>query len=136
MEPIFHGKAKFGCFLMDEWEQRKRQAYLEGLEGKDLEEILRKPSESKTNPQLAYFHGVICQLASETSGYTRKEVKGLLKGYYLTEYITAPDGKEIPWVPSLEDMKKDKMSKFIDDCIILCAKHWHCVIPPPEDVNY
>lgn len=134
LQPKFRGKIKDGQFVPDWIEQRN--AYLEGLEGKEVEEIIGEPEEPKTNPQLRYFHGVICELASEASGYTKEEVKGLLKGYFLTEYIKSPDGKEIPWVPSLADMKKPKMSKFIDDCIILCAKHWQLVVPSPEEVNY
>lgn len=136
MEPIFHGFAQGGRFYVNVEQAEQKKAYLQGLEGKELEEIIRKPVVSKTLQQLRYFHGVVCRLASEASGYTRDEVKGLLKGYFLTQHITAPDGKEVAWVPSLEGMKKDEMGKFIDDCIILCAKHWQCVIPPPDQVNF
>lgn len=133
MTPKFKGKIEKGVFVPDWPEQR--QAYIEGLEGKIVEEILQKYSEPKTYPQLKYFHGVVCKLASEASGYTVEEVKGLLKGEFLTRYVKSPTGKEVAWVPSLEGLKKFEMMKFIDDCIILCAKHWHIVIPPPNTVE-
>lgn len=136
MEPKFLGIAKYGKFVVDNCQAAQRTAYLRGLEGKQLEEIIQKPIKSKTLQQLRYFHGVICVLASETSGYTKTEVKGLLKGEFLTQYIESPTGKKVPWVPSLADLKKDEMSNFIDDCVILCARHWSCIIPPPEMVNY
>jgi hypothetical protein len=134
IQPKFKGLIKNGVFLPDWPEQR--DAYLQGLEGQEVEEVIGKPQEPKTNPQLRYFHGVICELASEASGYTKEEVKGLLKGQFLTKRIKSPTGDEIAWVPSLADMKKGDMAKFIDDCVMLCAKHWHCVIPPPDTISY
>lgn len=134
IQPKFRGKVVKGEFVPDWPEQR--QAYLSGLEGKEVEEIIGKPEEAKTNPQLRYFHGVICELASEVSGYTKEEVKGLLKGQFLTKHIKSPTGQTIHWVPSLADMKKEDMRKFIGDCIMLCAKHWHCVIPSEDEVNF
>lgn len=134
IQPKFWGTAKNGKFVPDYPEQRK--AYLRGLEGQNIQEVIGKRQESKTTPQLHYFHGVICELASEASGYTKDEVKGLLKGQFLTRYITSPTGDEIAWVPSLADMKKEDMAIFIDFCIMLCAQHWQCVIPPPDTINY
>lgn len=136
MQPKFTGKVENGKIVIDEWLIPQRQAYLEGLEGKKIEEIIQKPVDSKSLQQLRYFHGIICEIASEASGYTKKEVKGLLKGEFLTEYITSPTGKEVAWVPSLADMTLGEMAKFIDDCVILIAKHWHAVVPSPEQVNY
>lgn len=134
MEPKFTGTAKNGCFIADRADLR--MAYLNGLNGKVVEEIIRIPKDIKSLQQLRYFHGVVCQIASEVSGYTKEEIKGLLKGYFLTQYIAAPDDREIAWVPSLADLKKSEMSDFIDNCITLIATHWHAVVPSPEEVNY
>ena len=111
-------------------------AYLQGLLNKSVEVIIRIPKDNKSLQQLRYFHGVVCRIASEASGYTMPEIKGLLKGYFLNEYIKAPDGREIAWVPSLADLKKSEMSDFIDNCITLIATHWHAVVPSPEEINY
>lgn len=141
MQPKFHGKIKNGVFVVDGFQEAQRQAYLEGLEGKEVEEIVQKPSKSKTLQQLRYVHGVVFKLASEASGYTPEEVKGLLKGQFLTKYVKLSDKgpkffKEVPIVRSLADLKTDEMAGFIDECIILIAKHWHCVIPSPEEVSF
>ncbi len=133
LQPQFKGTVIKGRFIPSWPEQR--DAYLHGLEGQVVTEIIGKYQGPKTNPQLAYFHGVICVLASEASGYTREEVKGLLKGKFLTKYIKSPTGEEVAWVPSLTDLRKDVMSQFIDECIILCARHWSLVIPAPEEVK-
>lgn len=136
LKPIFHGRIESNHFRVDDYQADQRRAYLQGLEGMKVVEIIQKPEESKTHSQLAYFHGVVCKVASEASGYTIEEVKGLLKGEFLTRYVGSPTGKEVAWVPSLADLKKPEMSKFIDDCIILIAKHWHAVVPPPDGVSY
>ncbi len=132
IKPKFYGVVKRGKFVPERPEQR--DAYLAGLEGRVVEEVIARKQDSKTLNQLAYFHGVICFLASEASGYTAKEVKGLLKEQFLRRYVETAKG-EVGYTPSLADLKKEEMSKFIDDCIILCAGHWHCVIPPPETVS-
>jgi len=137
LKPKFHAKIlKGGILSIDDYQSEQWIAYLEGLEGQEVEVIVQKRQESKTLPQLAYFHAVVCPIASEASGYTLAEVKGLLKGEFLTKYVSSPTGKEVAWVPSLADLKKDEMSKFIDDCIILVARHWSAVVPPPDGVSY
>ena len=133
MTPKFYGKAKGGVFVPYMVEQRR--AYLIGLEGKELCEEIGMPKDNKTLQQLRYIHGIVFKYASEASGYTKIEVKGLLKNMFLKRYVTSKKtGKEISYVPSLEDVTKDEMREFIDDCIILCAKEWHCVIPSPEQM--
>lgn len=137
LKPKFHGKIlKSGIVSIDDYQQGQYKAYLQGLAGQEIELVIQKRQESKTLPQLAYFHAVVCSIASEASGYTIAEVKGLLKGEFLTKYVSSPTGKEIAWVPSLADLKKPEMSKFIDDCIILIAKHFHAVVPPPNGISY
>lgn len=142
MEPKFRGKIENGAFVVDGFQKDQRRAYFQGLEGKEVEEIVQKPSKSKTLQQLRYLHGVVFALSSEASGYTRQEVKGLLKGQFLTTYVQHSaklhgiQEKEHPFVRSLADLKTDEMAKFIDDCIILCAEHWHCVIPAPDEVSF
>ena len=132
--PKFHGKAINGELVPHNPEQRR--AYLLGLDGKDIDEEIGPPRDSKTLQQLRYVHGVVFRLASEASGYTKIEVKGLLKEIYLKRHVVSKkSGKEISYTPSLEDLKKDEMSEFIEECKLLCAKEWHCVIPDPPDVG-
>ena len=112
-------------------------AYVQGLVEKgDLELSVQPWRKEKSLQQLRYVHGVIFALCSEASGYTRQEVKGLLKGEFLTEYITTKDGKKIAYVKSLADLTMRETSEFIDSCIILAAKHWNVVIPSAEQVSF
>ena len=135
MKPIFHGIVDKGEFMCCIQQEMQRKAYLQGLEGKAVDEIIQKPDQSKTMAQLAYVHGVCFRLASEASGYTQVEVKGLLKDYFLRRHIKSPSGKDVSYTPSLADLKKPEMSNFIENVVIFCAKNWSCIIPPPEDVK-
>jgi len=134
MEPKFIGTIKNGHFIPERLPVFK--AYIQGFEGRQVECVLRKPQNPKTLQQLRYFHGVVCKVIANNTGYTQDEVKGLLKGHFLTEYVKGPTGKEVPIVPSLTDLKKIQMTEFIDQCITLAATHWHIVIPAPNEVNY
>ena len=133
--PRFHCRAEGRKLVFDRPEVFG--AYVQGLVEKgDLELSVQPWRKEKSLQQLRYIHGVVFALCSETSGYTRKEVKGLLKGEFLTEWITSKTtGKEIPIVLSLADLTMPKMKIFIDDCIIFAAKHWSCVIPDVEEVK-
>ncbi len=135
MIPKFRAKIVEGQPMIAVQQQCQYEAYLTGLEGKDVDLIVQRQQRSKSLNQLAYLHGVVFRLASEESGYTPNEVKGLLKGEFLTEYVVSKTtGKEIPIVKSLADLKVGEMAKFIDDCIIIVAKNWHVVVPPPDTV--
>ena len=132
--PRFHCRAEGRKLVFDRKEVFG--AYVQGLMEKgDLELSVQPWRKEKSLQQLRYVHGVIFALCSEASGYTRQEVKGLLKGEFLTEYIKAPDGKEIAYVKSLADLTMTEMKEFIDNCIILAAKHWSVVIPDAEEVK-
>lgn len=131
--PRFHFRIdKDGWPIYDRPEVVK--AYLQGIAHKgDLEATFQPWRKEKSLQQLRYIHGVVFALCAEASGYTREEVKGLLKSKFLTDYVTAPDGKKLPYVKSLADLTMTEMRQFIDDCIILAAKHWSVVIPSPEE---
>ena len=132
--PRFHCRAEGRKLVFDRPEVFG--AYVQGLVEKgDLELSVQPWRKEKSLQQLRYVHGVIFALCSEASGYTRQEVKGLLKGEFLTEYIKAPDGKEIAYVKSLADLTMKQMTTFIEDVIILAASHWSCVIPDAEEVK-
>jgi len=112
-------------------------AYIQGIAEKGVLECTIQPwRKEKSLQQLRYVHGIVFVLCSQASGYTVKEVKGLLKKEYLTEYVVSKKtGQEIPIVRSLEDLKMSEMSQFIDDCIIHAATEWSCVIPDAEEVK-
>ena len=113
-------------------------AYVQGLAEKGVLECIIQPwRKEKSLQQLRYIHGVVFVLCSQASGYTVNEVKGLLKGEFLTEYVVSKTtGKEMPIVKSLADLTMGEMKQFIEDVIILAAKQWKCVIPSSDEATY
>ena len=113
-------------------------AYIQGIAEKgNLECTIQPWRKEKSLQQLRYVHGVVFVLCSQASGYTVKEVKGLLKGEFLTEYVVSKTtGKEIPIVKSLADLTMAEMSEFIESVIIFVAKNWSCVIPSSDEATY
>ena len=112
-------------------------AYIQGLKEGDLECTIQPWRKEKSLQQLRYVHGIVFVLCSQSSGYTVNEVKGLLKGEYLTEYVASKTtGKEMPIVKSLADLTMAEMKEFIDKVIIHAAKWWKCVIPSSDEATY
>ncbi len=112
------------------------EGWLRSQEGKPQELVVKPQRDDKTMSQLAYFHGVICKLLSDYTGYTLNETKGLCKGHFLTTVVRSRlDDKEIAIVPSLADLSKHDMSEFIDNCVMLAAK-LGVVIPPPSEIDF
>jgi hypothetical protein len=112
-------------------------AYIQGIAEKgDIEATFQPWRKEKSLQQLRYVHGIVFVLCSQASGYTAMEIKGLLKSKFLTEYvISKKTGKEIPIVKSLADLTMTEMKQFIDDCKMLAAEQWSCVIPDSDDVK-
>jgi len=112
-------------------------AYIQGLKEGDLECTIQPWRKEKSLQQLRYIHGIVFVLCSQASGYTVNEVKGLLKGEFLTEYVVSKTtGKEVPIVKSLADLTMKEMSEFIEQIIILVAKQWSCIIPSSDEATY
>ena len=132
--PRFHCRAEGRRLVFDRPEVFG--AYVEGLAEKgDLELTVQPWRKEKSLQQLRYVHGIVFALCSESSGYTRQEVKGLLKGQFLTDYAETPDGRKVAYVKSLADLTMKEMNLFIDDVKIFAASHWSCVIPDSEEVK-
>lgn len=71
---------------------------------------------SKTNPQLALFHGPVLQAWSEYTGYTLDETKHELKLAFLKPQLEVArlTGEEIKTLPSLASLNVEEMTTFLD----------------------
>lgn len=75
---------------------------------------------SKTNPQLATFHGPVLEGWSDYCGYFPDEMKRELKLAYLVPQlvISRLTGEEMKTLPSLRDLTSEEMSVFLDRCLM------------------
>ena len=112
-------------------------ACLKQFEGQAVDFTIGRHKKEKTQNQLAYFHAVICRIISEHTGYTIDEAKMVLKQELLapTRFYKDLKGNSHPVYPSLADMDRAAVSRFIDDSIRIAAEHWNLEIPGPERVD-
>lgn len=135
--PKFLGKITSGVFLPEEgWRRKQYLNYLQGMEGRNVEVVIRKPTEPKSQSQLGFYFGVICKIGSDDLGYTIEEMKEVLKAELLTpKIITTRSGMEVKVYPSIAKMTKADLSRHIEDSICLLAG-LNIVIPDPCHVSY
>lgn len=89
----------------------------------------------KTNPQLAYFHGIILPALAEHTG--EDDLEALKRDVKLAWLTRKPEvckltGEETMEVPSLADLNSEEMSAFIDR-VIREASKLGCNIPGPNE---
>lgn len=77
MKHKFHGKAENWKFVPDT-PLAFKGAFIE-LEGKRVTVTVGRERKERSVNENNYFHGVVCQLLSEVSGYDPEEMKGILK---------------------------------------------------------
>ncbi len=115
-------------------------SYLRGMDGKEVEVIIRPPRDEKSNQQLAYFYGVICVHVAAHTGHTKLEVKDYLKATFLGEMRKSirKDSElgTVFVVPSLADISRVDMSEFIERCLAWAAQYLGIKVPASDEVGY
>lgn len=77
--------------------------------------------ESKTNEQRNTFHK-LCGLFGEATGYTKNEIKELVKAEVLDVTVVTLAGREIEVRKSSEEVKRDEYSVLIETTYRLAAE--------------
>lgn len=134
ISPTFVGTCRAGQFVPDKAEGVNK--CLRSREGKRTRVTISDEETPRSNPQLRYLFGVVFKIISDHTGYTPIEVRALMEGHFLTYTIAGPENRNIEVVGSVGDLKKDEMSEFIEQVVILASKHWSLYIPDPNEVEY
>ena len=115
--------------------------HLSGLEGQDVDIVIGKRRELHSDNQMRYLYGVVFSIISEHTGYDVEEVKEVLKQELLPpvkviQFIDKETGEVISHsiYPSLADLDKAELSRFIDDAIRKADEHWGLEIPEASRV--
>jgi hypothetical protein len=77
--------------------------------------------ENKTNEQRNTFHK-LCGLFGEATGYTKNEIKELVKAEVLDVTVVTLAGREIEVRKSSEEVKRDEYSVLIETTYRLAAE--------------
>ncbi len=115
--------------------------HIAALEGKEVEIVIGKVKKAGTSNQMRYLYGVVFKIISEHTGYDVEEVKQVLKQELLSptriiQFVDKETGEVISHsiYPSLADLDKAELSRFIDDAIRKADEHWGLEIPEASRV--
>jgi hypothetical protein len=129
MYPIFRGTIKQGKITIDE--ERQLAQYLRGLEGKEVEMIVRQYRRQRTDPQNNYYFGVVIKIIGDYVGEDDYQaVHEALKIKFLgTE---RKKGLDIP--KHSKTLKTHQFSEYVEKIKRWAAQEYGIYIPDAEEV--
>lgn len=95
--------------------------------------------DSEKQRMYAYLFGVVVDCAIR--GYTYVGYSGVdevnamykLKAAFAKSYLKTPDGAEEPYLLELKNMSKDRLLKFLQDCIFFIESELGQVVPDSDE---
>ena len=87
---------------------------------------------NKTSSQLGYYFGALIPLIVEL-GHSKTEADHHMRVEFLEPMEMKHRDKEYTFIPSLKDLNKVKMSKFINDVFEFCVTYG---LNPPTNQEY
>lgn len=128
INPIFFAKIKDGNVLFSDKELLK--AHLTGLEGKDVDVIVRRHRKDRTNSQNRYYWGCVVAIPAQHFGYYSEEMHDAFKWLFL---IREEQGKP-KTVRSTADLSTLEFTDYVEKCRQFCAENG-LFIPDPDSVD-
>lgn len=80
-------------------------------------EMTIESCEGKTASQLAFYYGSLIPILMNWSGNSKSDMDKIMKAELLDPEVFKFQGKEILVLPSLRELSKVKMSRFIDNVV-------------------
>lgn len=109
-------------------------ARLEKWHGRHVTVTVERYVKSKSNPQLAYYFGLVVPAWSDYTGYEEDEMHAELKKAYLPRRrdFAKLTGEIVDDIPSLAELTVEEMSRFLDRVVREAALQG-IKIPGPEE---
>lgn len=128
MIPIFNAFVKKGKVIFDHHEQWA--GYLFTLEGRYVHVTIKKRQKKRSNPQNAFYWGVVIHLLCETTGYGDNEMHFALKMMFLLDR-----SRKIPTVKSTAVLTTVEFEEYLEKIRVWSAQELNCIIPLPNEVS-
>jgi len=126
MTPIFHGKIDSGKIVFDT--AVKFNSYLETLDGKRVEVVVRKERSQRSNNQNSYYWGVVLPILGDYFGYEPDEMHEALKLKFLQ--IGPCD---VPTVKSTTKLNTTEFEEYLERIRRWAATEYSVQIPLPGE---
>jgi len=106
------------------------EGYLSSLEGKSVQVVVRLWRKNRSNQQNRFLWGVIYQLISDSTGYTREEVHDAMRLLFLKD-----ESRAIPTLKSTTALSTTEMNEYWAQIQQFAAEKLNIVIPDPTEVD-
>lgn len=138
MEAIFRALCKNGKIIYHNTFDVERYAQMN--EGEDL--IINMKPMAKTGQKVrmyAFYHGPLLDCAM--LGYIRQGYEGLdkvkvdylLRAEFAKDFLVKPNGEAIPIMLDKRQMTKDRLFKFITDCLFFIETELEMEVPDSQE---
>ena len=128
--PKFIGYPKNGSMHIQNIGQWQR--YLHTLDGVKCEVTVKRYRKKRSNPQNAYYWGVVLKILGDHLGYTPEEMHSAVG----MEFLTIREEGKLPYIRSTTDLNTQEFNEFLEVIKIWVAQEFGVYIPDPEGVDY
>ena len=133
MNPIHSGKVEKGKQIFDN--PHRYLVHTLKFEGKRFEIVLRAPKKQRSNPQNAYYWGVVIEiLKTYLEGYTAEEIHEALKIKFASRHDPETG---LVVVESTAGMDTKRFNEYFEAIKQWAAEFFdNCYIPDPNEAEY
>jgi len=128
MIPIFHGKIDLGKLSLDT--PGKYTSYLETLEGKRIEVVVRKERSQRSNNQNAYYWGVVIPILGDYFGYNFEEMHDALKMKFLRHGAC-----DLETVKSTTKLNTAEFEDYLEKIRMWAITEYNVAVPMPNEAE-
>jgi len=128
MIPIFRGLVSKGTLNNPGF-----YSYLKSFEGKEVEVVVRTKKEKRSDPQNRYYWGVVIEMLSHHTGYSRDEMHDALREKFLG---MERDENGLVMMKSSARLTTDEFAQYVNNIVRWAAEKLGLYIPDPSRVEY
>ena len=107
--------------------------WLTTLEGQAVEVIVRKQRKQRSDNQNRFYWGVIIEMLSEFTGYTREEMHEALKFRFLA---AGQDENGLVKIRSTATLTTDEFINYTNNIVIWAAQELGVFVPDPGSAEF
>ena len=130
--PKFYGKITNSKLHLEDIDSYN--SYLLTLEDKRVELVVKKEEIARTNQQSRYLFGVVYELISEATGYTKEEVHEMMKSILLKDHKEVA-GKRYTVIRSTHDLTTVEMGEYIENVKRFASTELQLNIPEASKIS-
>ena len=127
---VMGGKLKFSTnqkSILERW--------LNCLNGKAVEMVIKVYRNKRTIPQNSYYWGIVLSMIADSTGYTTEELHEFFKRLYLKKIITI-GGVDYEVSESTKKLNTEQFSQYIEKIKKFSVMKLDLHIPSPNEIDY